>query len=156
MWFSQSGQGSPHLYDGLRIKMSQRGESGTCWCLWNGQPEWEAIGKTLMRNKHQEVFTSDTGVNTSSNLKEASLFASKLYKEESSRRWSQRGRWEWTGLCGASEANGMILLSLVDLKVFSRRMKLSDQHFNRIILITLLRICNREGKGGKRVRRLLR
>lgn len=57
---------------------------------------------------------------------------------------------------GASEANGMILLSLVDMKVFSRRMKLSDQHFNRIILITLLRICNREGKGGKRVRRLLR
>lgn len=33
-------------------------------------------------------------------------------------------------------------------------MKLSDQHFNRIILITVLRIYNREGKDGNRVRRL--
>lgn len=40
------------------------------------------------------------------------------------------------------------------MKVFSRRMKLSDQHFNRIILITVLRIYNREGKDGNRVRRL--
>lgn len=39
------------------------------------------------------------------------------------------------------------------MKVFSRRMKLSDQHFNRIILITVLRIYSREGKGGNRVRR---
>lgn len=37
----------------------------------------------------------------------------------------------------ALEGNGMILLSLVNLKVFSSKIKLSDQYFNGIILVTV-------------------
>lgn len=73
------------------------------------------------------------------------LFQSKLRKCEEGWRRSQRARWAWL-LCARSVAWGA---GWFQLSLLLRWEGGRDQHFDRIILVTLLKRSGREDQGGK-------